>query len=218
MRKTTRRRQTGSALITAILVILILTVIGIGIAYFTQVEDRISGNDRLMKEGFYAAETGLKIGEALIQANVASVDDVTRLYHAGLPPPAGNSLPSYTLPDGSVAVLLNLAPPAIPPTYPAKVDMSGIPAATAGVVDQAWYSLYVQNNLEDPGWNANPSASNETEQPSRMNLISVGVVQLAGGTGITKILQEQLMVAVGGSDSGTQKQANAGGTGSGAIQ
>src|SRR5712671_986427 len=60
------RRRRGSALMLSILVVLVLTVIGIGIAYFTQVEDKISGNNRLAMSGFYAAESGLRAGEALI--------------------------------------------------------------------------------------------------------------------------------------------------------
>ena len=46
-----------------LLVVLVLTIIGIGVAYFTQLEDQTSGNIRLAKTAFYAAESGLRTGE-----------------------------------------------------------------------------------------------------------------------------------------------------------
>ena len=59
-------RRRGSALITVILVVLVLTVVGLGIAYFTSTEDKISGNAKMSRVGFYAAEAGLRQAEALV--------------------------------------------------------------------------------------------------------------------------------------------------------
>ena len=59
-------RARGSALVSVILVLLVLTIVGVGIAYFTSMEDRLSGNTRITKAGFYAADAGLRRGEVLL--------------------------------------------------------------------------------------------------------------------------------------------------------
>ena len=84
-RRRPRTRARGSALITVILVVLILTVVGIGIAYFTQVEDRISGNDRLAKTSFYAAETGLRTGEEVLANYSRAGNDINTLLGVSTP-------------------------------------------------------------------------------------------------------------------------------------
>ena len=62
----THMKPRGSALVSVILVLLVLTIVGVGIAYFTSMEDRLSGNTRIAKAGFYAADAGLRRGEALL--------------------------------------------------------------------------------------------------------------------------------------------------------
>ena len=57
------RNQKGSALITVVLVVFVLTMVGIAALFFMSTEDRISGTDRLQKAAFYAAETGMRWGE-----------------------------------------------------------------------------------------------------------------------------------------------------------
>ena len=64
--ETPRTGTRGSALVSVILVLLVLTIVGVGIAYFTSMEDRLSGNTRIAKAGFYAADAGLRRGEALL--------------------------------------------------------------------------------------------------------------------------------------------------------
>src|SRR5450756_2895614 len=59
-------KERGSALVSVILVLLLLTIVGVGTAYFTSMEDRLSGNTRIAKAGFYAADAGLRRGEALL--------------------------------------------------------------------------------------------------------------------------------------------------------
>ena len=60
------RHEKGSALITIVLVVFVLTMVGIaGVLYMT-VEDRISGNDQILKGALYAAENGLRRGERII--------------------------------------------------------------------------------------------------------------------------------------------------------
>ena len=72
MRTTTHAR--GSALVSVILVLLVLTIVGVGIAYFTSMEDRLSGNTRIAKAAFYAADAGLRRAE-LALSNTAGPEE-----------------------------------------------------------------------------------------------------------------------------------------------
>ena len=56
------RREKGIALIIALLVLLVLTLIGISAINTTTFETSISGNERVGTDAFYAAEAGIQIG------------------------------------------------------------------------------------------------------------------------------------------------------------
>jgi hypothetical protein len=194
-----RPNERGSAMALAILVILVLTIVGLAVAYFTQTEDRISGNARLVKAALYAADTGLRTGETIIGRGVsagATIQNLISLY-------PGDS--AITLPGGKSAV-------------PLRVNMIGfmnvlVPSPT-GSREVARYTLYVRNNDEDPG---GPAANMD----DLINLISVGQVVVPGSGGTadvvltTKIIEEQLRLSATGNEFGAQKGANQGGTGAG---
>ena len=95
MRKHEGRR--GSALILALIVILVLSIIGIGVAYLTTTEDRISGNDRVLKTGFYAAEAGLRNGEALLSKYYSDGKKVDELLAGTTYTPPGGGWTAYLL-------------------------------------------------------------------------------------------------------------------------
>jgi len=197
-----RRTTRGSALITVVLVVLILTIIGIGIAYFTSVEDRMSGNTRIQKAAFYAADSGLRKGETLISAVVGNnIAMGSLLTYGGL-------VPALKVPGGGYdAVILRCADVT---GAKAVQDFDNITISLAGnVVDKASYSLYVRNNVEDITGNAS------VDNDSVVNLISVGKIRFPNGNEMTQILEEQLVVSSTGTDTGSQKGANTGGTGSG---
>lgn len=205
MRSLARRR--GSALILAILVILVLTVVGVGVAYFTQVEDQTSGNVRLSKSAFYGAETGLRTGELALNGAMASVIAVNSLLSY-----SGSSA-SITLPNpgGGTAVPLRVS----------GTEWQNIlvrdNVSLSGRTDLAAYSLYIRNNLEDPG---GPTVDTD----NRVNLVAVGLAVLTTGTPpaqtiervlTTKILEEQILLSTSGTEAGAQKGLNTGGTGAG---
>jgi hypothetical protein len=201
--KTLRARARGSALATVVLVILVLTIVGIGIAYFTQIEDRLAGNSRMQKAGFYAADSGLRKGEAVLGAAVnSSVALSSILNYTG-------STPTLPIPGGGYqAVILN----ATDPEDATLKEFLNIPLpAASAVVDKVQYSLYVRNNAEDFAGSA------LTDTDNIINLVSVGMVRLPGtaGTTMTTILEEQLVVATSGAESGSMKGGNPGGTGTG---
>ena len=205
-------RERGSALITVILVALVLTVMGLGLAYFASTEDRISGNTKMSRVGFYAAEAGLRDAEAAVttyaQANAGTA--------AGLLAAPTDPNDVYTPPGGGrPAYILRL---------PNRNFRNVVIAQNLGDAStRAMYSVFIRNNLEDT------VGGNNADSDRRVNLVVVGQMVLVGGTGspildasgiptvgISKILEEQLQTNPEGSAAATQKGANVGGTSSGA--
>jgi hypothetical protein len=208
-------KERGSALVSVILVLLVLTIVGVGIAYFTSMEDRMSGNTRIAKAAFYAADAGLRRGEVAL-SDTAGVKTtcapitITNILSTG-------STPVLNVPGGgNPAIPLDLS------TFNG-VDASGtacliaadrikflnipVPVLTSTpVVDRAVYSIYVRNNVDDA------SGSPTTDADNVINIVSVGTIQLVAGTSMTRILEEQLILSAGGSFGGGQKGLEAGGT------
>lgn len=204
-------RERGSALVSVILVLLVLTIVGVGIAYFTSMEDRLSGNTRIAKAAFYAADAGLRRAELALSnttglTNTCTPITLTLILSTG-------STPTLNVPGGgNVAIPLDLT------TFNEvgclavadQIKYLDIPVpviAGTPVVDVARYSLYVRNNLDDT------AGSPTTDADSIINIVSVGTVQLVAGNFVTRILEEQVILSVGGSFGSSQKNLNAGGTG-----
>lgn len=203
------RSTRGGALIIALLVVLVLAIVGLGITYFTQLEDQTSGNIRLAKTAFYSAETGLRTGErALTIANGSGITAAALLKYTGEP--------SIPLPGGGfvgVPLFVNSV----------KYLQVILPAAT-GTTDVAVFSLYIRNNVEDPGNSATPIVDSDRI----INLISVGQVWTvasigAGGLPVpgrllaTKILEEQIRLGTPGESVAPQEGVNESGTNTGQI-
>lgn len=200
-------RRRGGALIMALLVVLVLTIVGLAVAYFTQLEDQSSGNIRLSKTAFYAAETGLRTGErALTTANSSGISAADLLTYAGT---AAN--PKVPLPGGGfegVPLVVNGVP------YRRLI----LPSAP-GTSDIAVFSLYVRNNVEDRGNSAVPVTDND----DILNLVAIGQVftsaaNVANGNPIaTKILEEQIVLATPGMELNAQEGQDQAGTGTGQL-
>ena len=207
--RTTRAR--GSALVSVILVLLVLTIVGVGIAYFTSMEDRLSGNTRIAKTAFYAADAGLRRAElalsdtAGLKSTCAPIS-LTNILSTG-------STPAISVPGGGYsAIPLDLttfnAAGCLPAADQIKFLNIPIPVVSGTpVVDRALYSLYVRNNVDDAGGTAT------SDNDNIINVVSVGSVQLVAGTVVTRILEEQVVLSIGGSFGSSQKGLNAGGTG-----
>jgi Na+-transporting methylmalonyl-CoA/oxaloacetate decarboxylase gamma subunit len=58
--------QEGAALVIAVLILLVLTVIGIYAVSTSTFETRIAGNERVLKDAFYAADGGIDYGRRVI--------------------------------------------------------------------------------------------------------------------------------------------------------
>ncbi len=204
MKKFHLRRSRGSALVTVILVILILTVVGLGVAYFAQIEEGLSGNARLSRAAFYVAEVGLRKGESVIGSVVGvGIGLSTLLTCSGCTP--------LSVPGGGYqGIILHAADP----EDNVVKDFANLPVPvpaplTGKVVDQGTYSVYVRNNPEDPGGAA-------LDSDNVLLIISVGQIRAAGGRVFTKILEEQVITGAFGAPVGGQYLTNQGGTGSGA--
>jgi hypothetical protein len=73
--------QRGSALIVALLMLVVLTLIGISATTTTTFELQISGNDKLYKRSFFAADGGTAAGSELVEQSIEErdwTDDSTR--------------------------------------------------------------------------------------------------------------------------------------------
>ena len=57
------QQDEGFVLVTALLIMLILTIIGIATTTNTSIELQIAGNDKVFKKTFYEAEAGAILGE-----------------------------------------------------------------------------------------------------------------------------------------------------------
>ncbi len=193
------RQERGSALITVILVVFVLTMVGIAALFYMTTEDRISGTDKLQKAAMYAAETGLRWGEKSLvdQAKVNANYIGTALTH-----PSANNL---DVPGGGY-----LGIPLTDPTVVGEVLDQPLPSGNEGY--QATYSLYVRNNVEDT------TNSATVDGDTRVNLISVGLIQTGSGQTVRKVIEEQMFVGGTGGEGGPQKGGNTGGTGSGGIR
>ncbi|SHO45682.1 pilus assembly PilX family protein [Desulfopila aestuarii] len=66
-------KDDGFVLVTALLVMLILTIIGITATTNTSLELRIAGNDKLHKQTFYTAEGGAILGAEILEQNLNCV-------------------------------------------------------------------------------------------------------------------------------------------------
>ncbi len=68
------RRETGAALVVALLLLVVLTIIGIAAMQTTRMEERMAGNTRDLNLAFQGAEAALRDGEARIRARAFRPD------------------------------------------------------------------------------------------------------------------------------------------------
>jgi type IV pilus assembly protein PilX len=66
-------RERGAILITALLMLLTLTVLGISVVQISRMQERMAGNMRDLNISFQGAEAGLRAGEAVVDVPAAAV-------------------------------------------------------------------------------------------------------------------------------------------------
>lgn len=196
-----KSRESGSALITVILVVFVLTMVGIASLLYMSVEDRLSSNDQQQKAALYAAESGLRRGELAINDQATANPSILSTmisYTSG-------TTPALTLPDnGYSATILRTA------YGGGGVELADV-ALPHNVGGTLTYSLYVRNNKEDS------SGSATVDGDKRINIVSVGILRDQTGRTFRKILEEQLFAGGAGGINGGNPDLDAGGTGSAGI-
>ena len=91
----TLRNERGSALVVALLMLVILTLIGISASTTTTFELQISGNDKLYKMAFYQADGGTEAGAELIEQNIEERDWNKVDGSGDLDPATGTAIDPY---------------------------------------------------------------------------------------------------------------------------
>jgi type IV pilus assembly protein PilX len=68
------KKERGAILVTAMLLLLVLTIIGISASQMTRMQERMAGNLRDQNLAFQGSEAGLRDGETMIRTLVARPD------------------------------------------------------------------------------------------------------------------------------------------------
>ncbi|NOZ79622.1 MAG: hypothetical protein GXP48_10685 [Acidobacteria bacterium] len=214
-----QRTQRGSALLTVILVLLILSSIGVAAVYLMNQQNRLSGSVQASKLSLYAAETGLRRGESVLKtAGVGSVSPLLSISSSGAPetpaifptrpvqPVDGNTgtggtynithLGTYLTDNG-----LYLADVPVNSSGPGKVPALSV-----------FYSLCIRDNPEDIDASVG-LASAQLDTDGRVRLISIGWVQGGNGKVVARrILEEEYNFSGLSQAPSAQKGTNQGAT------
>ena len=69
--------QRGSLVVTALIILMMLTLIGIAVTTTASLELQISGNEKLSKVAFYRADGGTEVGFELLEQNLGCASGFT---------------------------------------------------------------------------------------------------------------------------------------------
>jgi hypothetical protein len=209
--------QRGSALLTAILVLLILSAVGAAAVFLMREESTQSASVADAKLALYAAENGLRRGEAVL-SNVGAFSINTLLQHDSSGDPATPAMtpqrprhPTDPKLSGTYDVA-HLGTYLISGGTPLAVQQVQIPVQGTGPARDVFYSLCVRDNPEDI--TATSPNSNQVDSDAKVRLISVGWVQGGNRVLAVKVLEEEYNFTGVSQSSSAQKLVNAGGTSS----
>jgi hypothetical protein len=102
--RTDRNNERGAALVVAILVLAILTVIGIALMLITSTETRIAANEWSINRGFYASDAGVRWGTAEMNTDLQTFLNRSEFGTKAAPTFAGNVL--FRMPSHRFATTL----------------------------------------------------------------------------------------------------------------
>lgn len=130
-------RERGAAMVIALVMLLVLTLLATASARMTLLEERMTGNTQDRGVAFQSAEAGLRAGEELVQANVLPEFDVNAegLYDEDAVPDAvwegvdwedDDEVLTYEDIDDAPAAYIVEELPAFPESlgYPPKIENS----------------------------------------------------------------------------------------------
>lgn len=220
-----KNNEKGSALLTVILVVLVLTMVGIASVFFMTTEEKVANVSRLEKAAFYAAEIGLRRAETSIQ-NQYNVNNNCLTIMLNYNPSVQNEWTVLQVPGSATTSVHPTAVVFTDTTDPEAQAVRNDPALE--IIDPAnaqipatemrgflvdnqggyvsTYSLYIRNDDDE--------SSHTADVNNIVNVISVGLVVTPGGKVVRKVLEEGI-APVGAGNAGLlfQKGKNMGGTG-----
>ncbi len=129
--RTRRQGERGSIFIVALMVLVMLTVIGLSLALVTETEMLIGGNEQVIHETFYAAETGLSVAVSQLLVTNSMANKCMALLareQDGLPRMLGVENLGYSV-DYS-------------PLYPVAFDVAPYTQANEGRDDQLFAGFF----------------------------------------------------------------------------
>jgi Na+-transporting methylmalonyl-CoA/oxaloacetate decarboxylase gamma subunit len=117
-------REQGAALVIAVLILLILTVIGIYAVTTATLETKISGSEREFKEAFYTADSGEPMAIDLIKAIIHDVPSGL----GDLPAPWSNAgvIDDDLFGDSVQEIFTDVRNPDTPESSPSDINSKGI--------------------------------------------------------------------------------------------
>lgn len=188
-------RQSGSSLLLVVLILLVLSGFGIAVLTLTD-SDRteVSTNDHL-KDAFYVAEMGLRVGESTLLANDPSAA-TPLMQHISVAQTAAVDPQVPIFPETQTDYTLgNLGTYLVNATGQELANQPfSLPTSTTGKTNtRAFYSLYVRNNPADTSVSDGTSAgtSAKVDNDETVNLVSVGWVSQGGRILSVKVLEEE---------------------------
>jgi len=95
--------ERGIALFVAILLLLVITVMGVALLFTASIEQTLSGTETRISKIFYAADSGIEYGAAMLNSTVG--------YAGSNPMPVGVS--SYYPGSPTADMLVTIAPPVL---------------------------------------------------------------------------------------------------------
>ena len=208
-----RPREKGSAVITVVLVVLVLTMVGLASLIYMSLEQNLTLADRLAKEALYMSEAGLRIGESTLAAT--SLSNVNTMLSYVPADPTWSKIPTIMAEcEGTQMLGAIIKDPNSATIY--HDFKPGFYTPPSGYY--AVYSLYIRNNPDDA------SGSPTIDSDHRVRLVCVGevyrgvapvggVLQAGSILVARKIVEEELSTGVIPGYS-TQKQGSSVGAGS----
>jgi hypothetical protein len=160
------RNQSGVALVLALIMIIVITLIALATSYTSIFEITMSGNKRGLTDAFYAADAGINIltSNPTISFNLvnfiplpSNTGSINNTPFGNLPIPY-NSLPTSSIPisvTGSITYFSNLSGPPRGSGWSAtasnyayyQVQCTGIDSAVNGVIGVAGAQATVQEEV-----------------------------------------------------------------------
>ena len=189
------RRDRGIALVTALVILLILTLIGLTMFRGFGLQQKIAGNTREKERAFQAAQNALEFGEWWL---VNGTQGTSRPSTGG--PCASSQSTAVTTQSAMFVCSGALATPSDPSTWPAVLSYTPPPMvvkAGGGTTTDAYKNSDI-NYSQAPGIYINFQNRVIDSRGNTTNVYTVTAVGFGGSNNATSVVQSVYAVTVGG--------------------